>query len=258
MNTPSAGLLRELLRRDLDARWRGSVLGALWGVLQPVGWMAIYLTVFGLVLRVPPPPGSETFGFPIYLLVGLVPFLAFQEGVTRSAGVLHENANLVRKLRIDPTLFVLTVCGSALVLELVGLGAIVAYEAARGVLAPARLGWLVAGLVAQVLLTLGPAFAVAILAAFFRDLLLLLPFLLTSVFYLTPVVYPVEMAPAPLRAIIAANPMAWVLQFFRAALAGAEPPPTSSLLFGLPILALVTFALAALARRLRPHLADLI
>jgi lipopolysaccharide transport system permease protein len=258
MNAASLGLLRELLRRDLDSRWRGSVLGAFWAVLQPLGWIALYLTVFRLVLDVRAPAGSERHGFAVYLIVGLVPFLAMQEGILRSSAVFHENANLVRKLRIDPGFFVVTVCTSALVLEAVGLTCLIAWEAAHGLLEPRRLVWLPIGLLAQILLTLVPAFAVAILAAFFRDLLLLLPFAMTCVFYLSPIVYPLDLAPAALRAVIAGNPVAWVLQIFRAALAGAEPPSLLSLVIGIPLLAACTVALAGLTRRLRPHIADLL
>ncbi len=118
MNQQAVGLLRELLRRDLDVRWRGSALGAGWAVVQPLGWMVLYLLVFNVVLRIPAPPGGERFGFGIYLLSGLLPFLALQEGVSRSASVWHENSSLIKKMRVRPSIFILTVCLSACVLEI--------------------------------------------------------------------------------------------------------------------------------------------
>lgn len=256
--TDSTALLRELLRRDLDVRWKGSLLGAGWIVAQPLGWMALYLVVFGTVLRIPPPAGGERYGFALYLLSGLLPFLAMQEGIVRSASTWIENAALLRKVKVPPAVFVVTVCLSALLLELVALALLAGWVGGKGLLEPSRLLWLLPGLAAQFLLTLVPAFLVAILAAFLRDLLLALPFLLSTLFYLTPIVYPREMAPEGLRPILDLNPVAWVLQFHRAAFAGGTPPSFLSMAVGFPLLLILVFVLARGAGRLRPHLADIL
>jgi len=251
-------LLREMLRRDLGVRWRGSFLGASWAVLQPLGWMVLYLLVFSVVLRIPPPKGAESYGFGLFLLAGLIPFLAFQEGVTRGTSVWMENSNLIKKMKVRPSLLVLTVCLSAVALELVGLIVIAAYESWIGVFEPSRLGWVLVGVALQIPLTLVPALLLAILAAFMRDLVLGLPFALTALFYLTPVVYPRELAPASFQPILDANPMAWLLLFFRAGLAGGERPPLTSLAWGAPLLVVATWGLARWADRLRPHIADVL
>jgi ABC-type polysaccharide/polyol phosphate export permease len=251
-------LLRELVRRDLEARWRGSFLGILWAIGQPLGWLALYLVIFGAVLRVPAPVGAERHGFGLFLLSGLLPFLAIQEGISRGASTWLESATLIKKTRVPPSVFVWTACLSALVLEIVALVLLAIYEVATGRLATERLGWVALGLVGQLLVTLIPAFVAAILAAFLRDLILALPFLLSALFYLTPIVYPRELAPIFLRSIIDANPMAWVLQFFRAAFAGGAPPDLATTLVVLPILLLAVHLLGRTADRLRPHLADIL
>jgi len=169
-----------------------------------------------------------------------------------------ENSNLIKKMRIRPSLFVVTVCLSSLVLELVALGLLVGYEASLGLLEPKRLGWIACGLVAQLLMTLVPALLVAILAAFLRDLVLLLPFLMAATFYLSPVVYPAELAPSYLAPILNSNPVAWVLQFYRAGLIGGGPPSLESIVFGFPLLIVLALSLAWSADRLRPHLADIL
>ena len=86
-----AFLLKEMVVRDLRARYAGSGLGLTWAFAHPILWMLLYTAVFSLVLRVPVEPGYAS--FPEFLMAGLLPWMAIQEGIARSASVLVDNAS---------------------------------------------------------------------------------------------------------------------------------------------------------------------
>src|SRR5262245_14286468 len=81
-------LLKEMVIRDLRARYAGSALGVVWAFASPVLWLVLYTGVFSVILRVPSPPGFS--GFPEFLLAGLLPWMAIQEGIARSATALTD------------------------------------------------------------------------------------------------------------------------------------------------------------------------
>jgi ABC-type polysaccharide/polyol phosphate export permease len=117
----SAHLLIELVVRDLKSRYVGSMAGPLWAVLAPLLWVLIYTFVFSVVLRIPltgEPPGIT---FPEYLLAGFLPWIAIQEGISRSATCLSDNAAMVKKTVFPKQTLVATVVLTALVNELIGL-----------------------------------------------------------------------------------------------------------------------------------------
>src|SRR5476651_1026884 len=88
-------LLKEMVVRDIRARHAGSSLGLAWAFALPILWMLLYTGVFGLILRAPLPAGFAN--FPEFLMAGLLPWIAIQEGISRSASALHDNAAMVKK-----------------------------------------------------------------------------------------------------------------------------------------------------------------
>src|ERR1700693_1385795 len=88
-------LLKEMVVRDIRARYAGSSLGVSWAFTQPVLWILLYAWVFGLILRIPVEKGFS--GFPEFLLAGLLPWLAIQEGISRASSALTDNAAIVKK-----------------------------------------------------------------------------------------------------------------------------------------------------------------
>lgn len=247
-------LLRELVRRDWQARYAGSALGFLWSFSLPLFHLALYTFVFALVLRVP--TGADAPPYGVLLFAGLLPWLALQEGVQRAATTLIDNANLVRKQRFPTELLVLAVVLSALAHELVGLGLFVLVLGLRGELALGGLWLLPLALALQLVLTVGLALLAATTQVFVRDLAPALGVAFLAWFYATPIVYPAQLVPAPWRTLLALNPLAPLVGLYRCALLGLPQPSADEW----ALLALWALGCALLGlglfQRLRPAFAD--
>ena len=251
-----AFLLKEMVVRDVASRFAGSGLGILWAFALPVLWMAVYTTVFSVILRVPTPEGFAS--FPEFLMAGLLPWIAIQEGISRSASALTDNASLVKKTVFPVELLVLSVVLAAIVNEVIALAVYGVYVALVGHLSLPWLLLLVPALVLQVTLTFGIGCIAATVTAFMRDAVHVIGILLTVVLYATPIVYPAALVPARLRWILAANPAAHLVEWYRRAFTLHRAPEPSSILFLVAVSGAAAFVGIALFMRARPHFADVV
>jgi ABC-type polysaccharide/polyol phosphate export permease len=248
-------LLRELVRRDFQGRYAGSLLGFVWSFLQPLWQLLLFSFVFSAVLHVAP-VGERTHRFWVFLFCGLLPWLAVQEGVMRGTTAFTENANLVKKLRFPAGILVLSVTLGALLHEAIAALIFVVALVAVGELSPAGLPWLLLALPLQLMLTCGLGLALGSLHVFFRDTAQVLGMVLTGWFYLTPIVYPEAMVPASLQRLIALNPLTGLVALYRAGLLGGGAPAALPTLVLAATAALVLLVGTWLFRRLQPGFAD--
>ncbi len=116
--------------RDIRARYAGSGLGVFWAFGQPVLWLLLYAWVFGLILRIPVEKGFA--GFPEFLLAGLLPWMAIQEGIWRSSSALTDNAAMVKKTVFPLETLVLSVVLAAVVNQLIAFAIFAVYLAWLG------------------------------------------------------------------------------------------------------------------------------
>ncbi len=251
-----AFLLKEMVVRDVRARYAGSSLGILWAFAHPVLWMLLYTAVFALVLRVPVDPGYAS--FPEFLMAGLLPWMAIQEGVGRAASVLIDNAAMVKKTVFPVETLVLSVVLAAVVNELIALAIFGVYVGLLGHLSAAWLPLVIPALLLQIALTFGLGCIAATLTAFVRDTAHAVGISLTVVFYATPIVYPASLVPEKLRPVLDANPVAHLVDLYRRAFTLHEAPPAGSVLYLTLFCGAVALLGAALFSRARPHFADLI
>jgi lipopolysaccharide transport system permease protein len=216
-------LLRELVVRDLRARYTGSAFGFVWAFLNPIWQLVLFNLVFSIILRIPL-VGERITSFPAFLFAGLLPWMAFSEGVSRGATSILDNAQLVKKMRFPSQVLVLSVVVSALVHAAVALGLFGILQAVRGELTLAHLPWLLVGVAGQLALTVGVALLVAALQVYLRDVQHTLGLVLSALFYVTPIVYPVGLVPERLRGWLAANPLTTVVTLYRSVLISSDPP----------------------------------
>ncbi len=221
-------LLRELVVRDLQSRYTGSLLGLLWAFVHPLWQLALFSFVFSFVLRVPL-AGEATASFPIFLFAGLLPWLGVQEGVARATSAVSDNASLVKKLRFPSQLLVASTVLSALVHQGIALAVFAGILGLRGELVPAALLWLIPAALAQLALTGGLGLLCSSLQVYFRDVGQLVGIALSAWFYLTPIVYPLALVPERFRALLVYNPLAALVGLYRTALLGGSPPPAGAL-----------------------------
>ena len=204
-----------LTLRDLRQRIRGTLLGPLWLVIEPLFLLAVYTFVFGVLLQVRFGTGSDTFSFALYLMAGLFPYTAFQGAVQRSTGILTGNRDLIQRSVFPPELLPALPTAVSLVTEAIALVIVViAVALIKGGVSSTL--WLLPGLMLlRVLLTLGVSWLVAVLAVFIRDLAQLVGMLLTLMFFATPIVYPRELIPQEWRWVQTLNPFCHLVEAYR-------------------------------------------
>jgi ABC-type polysaccharide/polyol phosphate export permease len=182
-------LFGNLFRRDLQAKYRGSALGVLWTIANPVLLMGVYLLVFSVVL-------DSRFGnvdhYPLFLLTGLAAWTFFATSLQSAARSMLDNANLIRKTRFPRQLVPLSVVGAHLVSFAVMLAGLLVLNFA--LLPRVRdTEWLaIPFAVCFVALVAGLGLAVASLNVVFRDVEFIVSALLLPWFFLTPVIYPLS------------------------------------------------------------------
>jgi ABC-type polysaccharide/polyol phosphate export permease len=182
-------LFANLFRRDLHAKYRGSALGVLWTVANPVMLMGVYLLVFGVVWKTPFSSGGH---YPLFLLSGLAVWTFFTAALLSSTRSMLDNANLIRKTRFPRQLVPLSVVAAHLVsfVAMLVLLLVVNFAALPRVRATELLAVPLAALF--VALVGGLALAVASLNVLFRDVEFIVAALLVPWFFLTPILYPLD------------------------------------------------------------------
>jgi lipopolysaccharide transport system permease protein len=249
-------LLSELVRRDLSVRYAGSFGGAAWTLLNPLILCGLYSLVFSLIVRIPPPadfPGTYT----EFLLAGLLPWLGFQDALLHSSASITSQAHLVKKVALPLELLVVASVVSAILLQMAGVLVFAALSAGFGA-GEIRAVPLLAGLVLEILILVGPAFALAAVTVLFRDLSQILGPLLTVAFYLTPVLYPEALVPPSLAFGLELNPARDVVALFRAGLVGMDAPPWGRVLAWTAVFSVLAFLGHRLFRRSRAVFADIL
>ncbi len=209
-------ILAFLILRDVKVRYKQTVLGVLWAALQPLFTMVIFTIVFGQLAKIP----SEGLPYAVFVFAGLLPWTFFSNAVGQASGSLISQQALLTKIYL-PRLFV---PGSAVggglidlgISGLVFLGIMVFYGMAPnwGFLAVPLL------VVLTTAAALGVGLALAALTVTYRDFRYVVPFMIQSWMYISPVIYPVSAVPARYQWLLALNPMAGIIDAFRSALLG--------------------------------------
>ena len=247
-----------LARRDIQARYRGSFGGGLWTFLNPLLLMLTYYFVFAVVLgaRFPGDPSRE--GFVLYFLAGMLPWLAISEAWGRSPLIVLEHHNFIKKLVFPVEILPVVRMLAAIVSEAVAVAIfLVMILTLRGAI-PASVMWLPVLLIPQILLTLGIAYFLAATGAFLRDLSQIIGFLLTLLFFLTPICYPDTAIPPWALPVLGKNPIYALVRGYRAIFVEGHAPEWAAL-WKLWVVGAVAFFLGfAWFRRLRKSFADVL
>jgi lipopolysaccharide transport system permease protein len=245
-------LLRELIKRDLTARFTGSALGLFWAVLQPASMIAVYWFVFTFMIPVRSGNGHNDYMY--FLITGLIPWFGMNEGIMRSMTSIVENAPMVRRLPLRSELLVIVPNASALFFEVIALALFTAIVAFVRGLSP-QVWLLPLAVLLQLLLQTSISLLVSAAFVFFRDLSQILGFALSVVFYLSPILYP---ATGRFQNMFAFNPLTPLLGLFRAAVLGDPIPEVGSIVLLLIVVAAAVVASFTLFRSVQRVFVDLI
>jgi lipopolysaccharide transport system permease protein len=238
-------VLGALVWRDLKARYRGSVLGFLWTLLNPLLLLTIYSLVFSVYIRVDVPH------YPIFAFAGLLPWSWFSSALLGGSTSIVEGGNLIKRVAFPPQVLPAVVVTSTMVNFLLALPLLFAFVLASGLRPGLALLALPLLAVIQYALTLALALALAMVTVRFRDLQHMIANLLTLWFFLTPVLYPVSFVPEAYRPLVALNPMAAVVVGYQDVLYHGRWPAPEPLVVTAAGAAVLTALALLLSDRLR-------
>ncbi len=240
-------LLSNLVARDLRTRYRGSVLGIFWSLLNPLLLMLVYTVVFSVIVRINIKP------YPVFLLAGLVPWNAFAQTLTTATTSVTDNAGIVRKVFFPLEVLPLSAVLSTSVHLLISIGLLAALTLVFGVGIGLTILFLPLLLLFQILFTTGISLLLAGGQVYFRDVQYFLSVLITIWFFGTPIVYSIDLVPHRLRPFFEANPMAWLISSYQDIWFYHRPPGVLHLI-GFAIVAVIVavggiMAYRAMSRR---------
>jgi lipopolysaccharide transport system permease protein len=194
-------LIQTLVIRDLKGRYRGSALGLLWTLLNPLLHMAVYALVFSVYIR------NETERYPAFLLCGLLPWMWFSSALITGTTAIIEGGSLLKKVFFPPQILPTVTVIATFINFLFSLPLLFIMLLLFGV----TFGWSLLTLplimAAQFALTLGLTLIVSSVSVRYRDIPPILGHVLTFWFFLTPIIYPVASVPERFRALLSLNPV---------------------------------------------------
>ncbi|MBK5295154.1 MAG: ABC transporter permease [Acidobacteriia bacterium] len=251
-------LIGSLTKRDIAGRYRGSAGDLLWALLHPLLLMLTYFFVFGIVLQARFGQDPSRSGFVLYFLAGMLPWLPFSDAVARAPGIVWENRNFVKKLVFPVEILPVNPVLAALVGEVFALLVfLVLLVLARGGI-PWTVAWLPILVAPQLMLTLAVCWTLSALGVYLRDLGQMIGFVLTVVFFLTPICYPEASLPASAIPFLSKSPIFLLVREYRGILLEARSPEPGPLLLLYLGTGLACLAAYAWFTRLKRSFADVI
>jgi len=217
-------LVRGLVVRDVMGRYRGSLFGVLWALVQPLILLAIYTLVFSEILPTRWPHAAGTAQFALHFFIGLILFNFFAECLNRSPALVLGNPNFVKKVRFPVEVLAWMAVGSALFQLAVSFAAWMAFQLAIEGFLPWTVVWMPLILLPIVLWTLGLSWILASLGVFVRDAGQAVGLLTTGLLFLSPVFYEASAVPQRWRWILALDPLTFPIEQARRALFDGQSP----------------------------------
>jgi lipopolysaccharide transport system permease protein len=255
-------LLRTLVRRDLEARYKGSILGNLWPLVNQLSQLLIYTYVFAIVLKVKlslqgVPDNNFTFG--LWLFAGLLPWISFTGGLTQASNSVIAQPNLVKKVVFPLALLPLVPVLSTFIESAFGLTALIFFVALTTHTLHITLALLPLVWFTQLLLTTGLGYLTAGLTVFLRDIPQTLGVILNIWFYMTPIIYPASAIPETFRGwVFWLNPIAAISEVYRDIILVGEVKHWSEWGVASGISAIVFWLGLSVYKKLRPAFADVL
>jgi lipopolysaccharide transport system permease protein len=214
-------LLYFLVWRDIKVRYKQTVLGGTWAIIQPFLTMVVFSLFFGRLANIP----SDGIPYPAFSYAALVPWAFFAQGVSQSSGSLVSNRELITRVYFPrltlPVAAVLSGSIDFLLAFIVLLGMLVFF----GISPTINIIWLPFFLLLALLTSLGIGLWLSALNVRFRDVRYIVPFLIQMWLFATPIAYPSSLLSEPWRTLYGINPMVGVVEGFRWALLGTPTAP---------------------------------
>lgn len=194
-------------KREFQSKYRNSLLGAGWSVINPLAMIFVYTVIFSQIMRAKLPGVDHGFAYSIYLCAGVLTWGFFAEITTRAQSVFLDNANLLKKISFPKVLLPVIVVLNAFVNFIIVFSIFLLFLLVAGFWPGGVFIAVIPLLFIQVILAIGLGITLGVLNVFFRDVGQFYSIFLQFWFWLTPVVYPVSILPESLRSLMSINPL---------------------------------------------------
>lgn len=249
------GFVLANVRREFQSRYRVSLLGGLWSVLNPLAQIAVYTVVLAGVMEARLPGIDSSLGYSIYLCAGIITWGLFAEIVSRTTTVFVDNANLLKKLSFPRICLPAHVILSSILNFGIVFGLFLLFLVATGHFPGLPVLAVIPVLAIQILLGVGLGVLLGVTNVFFRDVAQVTGILMQFWFWLTPIVYPLSVVPEPFRTVIGGNPTTAIAKAYQDILLAGRWPDWESLL---PAAVLAGLAVAAGMRTFRLRAGEMV
>lgn len=249
------GFISGSIKREFQARYRNSLLGAAWTVLNPLAMIVVYTVIFSQVMKTRLPGVDSHFAYSVYLCAGLLTWGLFAEIVGRAQNVFLEHANLIKKISFPRICLPMIVVLNAGLNFAIIFSLFVMFLLISGSFPGITFAAMIPVLAVQIAFSIGLGMIVGVLNVFFRDVGQLIGVLLQFWFWFTPIVYPASILPPEVKPYISANPMVPIITAYQDIFVRAEWPRWESLAYP----AILAVLLCMLGMRLfRKHVGEIV
>jgi lipopolysaccharide transport system permease protein len=240
--------------RDIKVRYKQTVLGAAWAILQPLFTMLVFSLFFGQLAGIP----SDGIPYPVFSFAALVPWQFFANGLSSSSESVVASANLVRKVYFPRLVIPGAAVGSGVVDFCLAFVVLLGMMLFFGIVPTANVVWLPFLLLLALVTSLGAGIWLTALNVQFRDVRYAVPFLINAWMFATPIAYPSSLLEEPWRTLYGLNPMAGVVEGFRWALLGTDTAPGSMVFVSVVAAVAMLISGAYYFRRMEKTFADVV
>jgi lipopolysaccharide transport system permease protein len=240
--------------RDIKIRYKQTVIGAAWAVLQPLLTMLIFSLFFGKLAHIP----SEGLPYPVFYYSALLPWMYFAAALQNATNTIVDNQRLVTKVYFPRLALPLSSVLSGLVDFGISFLMFIAIMIYYGIHPGAAVLWLPMFLLLAILTALGVGLWLSALNAIYRDVRHVLPFLVQFWMFASPVAYPASLVPQKWRWLYGLNPLAGVIEGFRWSLTGHGHPPGQMLLVSSAVAVAILIGGLAYFQKMETTIADVV
>jgi lipopolysaccharide transport system permease protein len=214
-------LLYFFIWRDLKVRYKQTILGASWAILQPFLTMVVFSIFFGRLAQVP----SDDLPYPVFAYSALVPWTFFANGLTQASNSIVSNSGMVKKIYFPRLTLPVATVMAGLVDFALALAVLIGMMFFYQLVPTVNIVWLPLLLLLALITSLGVSLWFAAFNVRFRDVRHIIPFLVQFWLFMTPIAYPSSLVPEQWRLVYSLNPMVGVVEGFRWALLGTDTSP---------------------------------
>jgi lipopolysaccharide transport system permease protein len=241
--------------RDVKVRYKQTVLGAAWAILQPFLTMLVFSLFFGKLAKMP----SDGVPYPLFTFTALVPWTFFANGLTQSSNSLVGSANLITKVYFPRLAVPVATVLSGVVDFALAFAVLAGMLIYYGVMPSAHIMWLPAFMLLALLTALGTGLWLSAMNVQFRDVRYTVPFLTQFWLFATPIAYPISLLHEPWKqTLFAVNPMVGAVEGFRWAIFGTRPAPVAVAAVSFAAALVVLLGGALYFRRMERTFADIV